>query len=160
MSAETTVNVNGGRKIGTLRVEKEYQSDSGTLVFRFVEIVKDTKTEEIVGRNILGVWDKEVCNFPQAILDRAMEHGFLQKFGDALAGRKEYTIDECSQILDDMATGMIAGDWNKKGQTKSEKVKAVDTDAIDAVLASNPAFATMDRDTAIALIKSLGLMKK
>ena len=158
MSTETTVNVNGGRKIGTLTVKKEVV---GTiLTFYFVEVVKDGKTEEIVARNVLGQWTKDIAEMPENIGKRAKEHGFLQKFGDALAGRKEYTIDECSQILDDMATGMVAGDWNKKGQTKSEKVKAVDTDAIDAVLASNPAFATMDRDTAIALIKSLGLMKK
>ena len=149
---------NGARKIGALRVAKEVV---GTiLTFNFVEVVKDAKTEEVVSTTVLGQWTRDLEDMPESIGKRAMEHGFLQKFGDALAGKKEYTIDECSQILEDMATGMIVGDWNKKGLTKSEKVKAVDTDAIDAVLASNPAFATMDRETAIALIKSLGLMKK
>ena len=149
---------NGARKIGTLRVEKDVV---GTiLTFNFVEVVKDAETEEVVSKTTLGQWTKDLQEMPENIEKRAMEHGFLQKFGDALAGKKEYTVDECSQILEDMATGMVAGDWNKKGQTKSEKVKAVDADAIDAVLASNPAFAAMDRETAIALVKSLGLMKK
>ena len=159
MSETIVANVNGGRKIGALRVEKEVVGT--VLTFNFVEVVKDAKTEEVVSKTTLGQWTKDLEEMPENIGKRAMEHGFLQKFGDALAGKKEYTIDECSQILEDMAIGMVAGDWNKKGQTKSaKKAEAVDTDAIDAALASNPAFATTDRETAIALIKSLGLLKK
>ena len=146
------------RKIGTLRVEKEFNT-AGKVVFTFNEVVKDAD-DKIVSRTALASWENDAKAMPQVILDRAMEHGFLQKFGDALAGKKEYTIQECIEILDDMAGNMEKGDWNKGGRTKSEKVKATSEEAIDEVLANNPALAGMDRDVAIALVKSLGLMKK
>jgi len=154
----TETNGNGGRKIGELRVEKSWKGDND-VVFDFVEVVKDTD-DKIVSKTTLGQWSLDTSNLPAVIQEKALQHGYLQKFGDALAGKKEYTIDECKEILDDMAGNMEKGDWNKGGRTKSEKVKATSEEAIDAVLASNPALAGMDRDVAIALVKSLGLMKK
>ena len=89
MSAQDmTENKNGGRKIGTLRVEKDFNG-AGNLVFTFNEVVKD-KDDKVVSKTALASWENDAKAMPQVILDRAMEHGFLQKFGDALAGKKEY----------------------------------------------------------------------
>ena len=160
MSAQDmTENKNGWRKIGELRVEKSWSNDN-TVVFEFVELVKDMDGDKIVSKTTLGQWSLDTSNLPAAIQEKAMQHGFSQKFGDALAGKKEYTIQECIEILDDMAGNMEKGDWNKGGRIKSEKVKAASEEAIDEVLANNSALAGMDRDVAIALVKSLGLMKK
>lgn len=151
-------NINGSVKLGAVRIEKEVTN--GKLVFTFNSVTKgaDGKVEKKVE---LARWSGiAIEDVPTTVRAKAEEHGFLQKYGDALAGKKEYTIDEATQILDDMAAGHMAGDWNKQGRTKKEQVKAVGTDEIDAILASNPAFASMNREMAIALVTSLGLMKK
>jgi hypothetical protein len=152
---------NAGRKVTGLRIEKDWQDDMGRLTVTFNEVVKDAE-DKIVSKTTLAQWSVNTVDFPNAVQDSALAYGFLQKYGDAYAGagKKEYTIGEVIEILDDMAANHKNGDWNKPGRTKSEKVKAVSEEAIDAVLESNPLFAEMDRDTAIALVKSLGLMKK
>ena len=144
-------------KVGNLTVKKEVLD--GVLVFSFVDITKDGHGE-IVDRDVISTWTQNLSDMPENIKIRATEHGYLQKFGDTLAGKKEYTVNECVQILEDQAAGLIEGDWNKKGKSKKEKLLAVSEERLDAVLASNPLFQTMDREAAIALIQSLGLMKK
>ena len=144
-------------KVGSLTVKKEVLD--GVLVFSFVSITKDVNGE-IVDREVVATWTQVLEGMPEVVKAKALEHGYLQKFGDALAGKKEYTVEECAQILDDQATGLLAGDWNKKGKSTKEKLLAVSEERLDVVLASNPLLASMDRAAAIALIQSLGLMKK
>ena len=162
---------NGAVKLGMVRIEKDVVG--GKLVFTFNSVTKgaDGKVEKKVE---LARWTTAVRasdavhgeGMPVNVIEKATEHGFLQKFGDALAGKKEYTIEEATQILDDMAAGMRAGDWNKAGRTKKEKGAEKVTEAAALAkleeLRNGPQgamFASMTDAAAIALMTTFGMLK-
>ena len=153
----------GALTVGTLRIEKGVED--GKLLFTFNEVTKDAKGT-VTKKIIVGKWSAPILDMPDAVRVKAMEHGFLQKYGDALAGKKEYTVDECCQILEDMSAGQHAGDWNKAGRTKKEKgaEKVTETAALAtlAELRNGPQgamFASMSDEAAIALMRQFGMLK-
>jgi hypothetical protein len=156
---------NGGSvKLGTVRIEKEVVD--GKLVFTFNSVTKgaDGKADEKVE---LVRWSGLViADVPASVKEKALGHGFLQKYGDALAGKKEWTIDEATDILDDMAVNHMNNDWNKPGRTKKEKgaEKVTETAALAtlAELRNGPQgamFASMSDEAAIALMRQFGMLK-